>query len=239
MDEKLKNKLINALKKAGMSEALAESMNGLSEEQVDKFIAGLPNQQPTPPTPQEVVKSKAFTEYLENGGFDELLKTSKSAQSQFDKKVTKALGTFKQNLLGEKQAQNNAQQDQGGVDLPTTGNETVDQMMKLMKQQQEQINALINARTTEANQNTVASALASSKLPKSQHAYLAKLIEVGGEVSVEDQISELEKTFGAENQADEQSKPNGTGYNFQQGRQNQGGRTEGDKSKLASFAAKL
>lgn len=232
MDEKLKLKLVNALKGAGMSEGLADSMTGLSEEQVNVFIAGLPK--PTAaPTIAEVIASPAFDQYLGQGGFDELLKTSKTAQSQFDKKVTKSLSTFKDNLLGKEQntpPNGNPQptaggQGQGDGDAPAWAQALISRMDNLE-------NGIQAGKT----QNTIDAALKSSKLPANLHGHFGKLIDTNSETSVEDQIKALEKDFGGIKTEEPTTGQNQ--FQFKQGGNN-GGRTEGEKSKLAEMAKSL
>lgn len=231
MTEKLKSKLVNALEKAGMNEGLASAFEGADEETVEAFIGKLkPQKQPTI-TPEEFVGSKAFEDYLDKHGFDDLLAKSKKAQSAFDKKTSKALNTFKKNLLGG-DASDDDDKKGGGVDLNSDSNDPVIAMLAELKAQ---LAELKKEKETESKLGSAKQALEKSKLPKAVQEKWITRIDVNAETSIEDQVKSLEEEY--ESLVPEGSQ-GGADYQFQQSRKGNAKISQSEEKALGEFASK-
>lgn len=187
MKKELREKLIKALKNAGIDEGLADAMSDQSEEAVEKFINGL---KPKEPSIEEILGSEAFEKYIADGGFDKLLTVSKKAQSEFDRKTTKALNTFKQNLLGRK-----TEEDDDSDDDFSAGSQGAENsgLKKLIAQLSEKIDRLESRQTAESKREQAMGLLKKSKLPQSVHEKWLSRIDLSGDMS--EQISNLETEY--------------------------------------------
>lgn len=231
MDKKLKEKLITALKSAGMSEGLAEAFEEQEEGAINKFIDSIKPQTST--TIEDVVKSSAFEKYLEENGLDGLLTNNKKAQSEFDKKVSKALSTFQKNLLGEEEPAKSKQKDVN-VDSTSGASEEVLKMLQVMS---EEIKTLKSEKQKDSKMENARKILNGSKIPtKVQEKWLNR-INFDAEKTIEDQVQELESEYIE--LVGENSSSN-KGYNFDQSRQTRSGDIKkSDEKELAEYAKKL
>ena len=98
----IKEKLKEALKKAGLNEGLADVINIATEDQIEGIVTQLKSTQQ--PSREEldfakIVTSSEFSEFVEKNGFDKVLELSKTLQSEHDKKVTKGVQTFKEKFM--------------------------------------------------------------------------------------------------------------------------------------------
>lgn len=226
MDNTLKTKLVNALTKAGMSEGIADAFNDQETDAVEKFIKSItPN---TAPTMEDIVGSAAFESYIEQGGFDKLLAKSKKAQSEFDKKTTKALNTFRQNLLGD----NSGGDDGSDPDTATTdkGNKALVEMIAKLS---DKIDNLEKAKTTETKLEKAKGLLIKSKLPaKVQEKWLSR-INVDSDLT--EQIAALETEYV--DLVGEQ--PDTIKFDQSRGRKENGKLSQTETKELQEFAKKL
>lgn len=227
MNEKLKNDLITALKQAGMDEGLASSFEGQDEKTIETFINGL--KKPTTISPEEFVASPAFDRYLEEKGFDDLLAKSKKAQSAFDKKTSKALSTFKKNLLGE----------EGGTDDPIEtpeGKPANDPVLKALQAMQAEIASLKAETNAQKAQATVSEQMAKSKLPKDIQKLWVGRVVADSDTPIAEQITALETEYTTISGV----KPEVSGgYPFDQARRQEGGLSKSEEQKLADVAKKF
>ena len=228
MNEELKKSLITALKGAGMDEGLVKSFEGQDEDTVKQFIKGL---KPKTITPEDFVSSPAFDRYLEEKGLDDLLAKSKKAQSQFDQKTSKALNTFKKNLLGEDNANTS-----GGNSNSGTDNSDDNPVMSLLQSMREEIQSLKVANAQQQAQSTIAEAMKKSKLPANVQKMWANRIAMDSETSVDDQIKALETEYSTLRGGAEPETPGVGDYGFDQSRRNDTGLSKTEEASLASVA---
>lgn len=192
MNKKLKLRLKNALKKAGLSEGLADKMNDWDDEEIKSYITTLEsNANDGDDDDDEVdiealIGSDEFEEWVEENGFDKLMQKSKAIQSGNDRKVGQALNTVKGKLTGKKGKEDD-DDDDGAVatdGMPDWFKPFAKQLGKLNKEQQQ------GTKLEQAKE-----AMKASKLPPQlQKKWLGRL-DLDSDVEFEDQVSELETEY--------------------------------------------
>lgn len=179
----LKEKLKEALKKAGLDEGLADVINITEESQIEGVINSLKPQETTIDF-QAILQSKEFATFVQKNGFDKVLDFSKTLQSEHDKKVTKGVNTFKEKFL------KGLTPDDGNKNTPNDN-----EMPAWAKQMMETVNNLSKDKATASKLEQAKNVISNSKLPeKFQNKWLDR-IDLESEKSFEDQIKELEDEY--------------------------------------------
>ncbi|AOR28732.1 hypothetical protein FORMB_16930 [Formosa sp. Hel1_33_131] len=198
----LKKKLKKALKKAGLNEGLAELINITSEDQIDDIVNQLQTSQSSDDDVldfEEILKSEAFEEFVQESGFDKVLDFSKTLQSEHDRKVTKGIATGLDNFLKKKGGKS---KKEGGKESNSAEDDNTPDYAKAILERLEKIE---NGNKKSEFSEKVTEALKDSKLPDSlKTKWASRVIE--GDVSIEKQVKALEeeqqelyKTFVGEN----------------------------------------
>lgn len=177
-------KLKAALRAAGLSEELANHINITSEDQIQGIVASL---KPTS-TDQEldfkkVLASQEFSKYVADNGFDNVLKLSKSLQSEHDKKVTQGVHTFKQKFLKDLDPEGN----------PTPGTDTSNDTPEWAKALISKVDALETKGQQSSKLEQVQSLMKTSKLPDNIQKRWLSRIQLESETPFTDQIKSLEE----------------------------------------------
>lgn len=197
----LKKKLKKALKKAGLNEGLAELINITSEDQIDDIVNQLKETQSSDDDEldfEEILKSEAFEEFVQESGFDKVLDFSKTLQSEHDRKVTKGIATGLDNFLKKKGGKSKEGDSKSNS---KTDDDTPDYAKAIL----ERLEKIENGNKKSEFSEKVTEALKNSKLPDSlKTKWASRVIE--GDVSIEKQVKALEeeqeelyKTFVGEN----------------------------------------
>lgn len=228
MDKTLELRLINALKTAGMNEGLADAFKEQSDEAVSKFIKSIAPA--SAPTVEDIIASAAFDKYLEEKGLDGLLASSKKAQSDYDRKVSKSLQTFKKNLLGEREEPGT----DPGEGKTGAGSGSDDPVMKMLAELKNEIGSLKAERQTISKMEEAKTLLSKSKLPaKVQSKWLTR-IDVNSETTLAEQIEGLESEY-----TEVFGDVGGGTYKFEQGKTSNGKLSQTETAALAESAKKL
>lgn len=246
MDAKQKQRLINALKKAGMSVGLADSYDGLDDAALETVIKGLEAANPTGPSMDEVISSEAFTDFINQGGFDKLLSGNKAAQSVFDSKMAKGFNTRLQNWLQQNgdgdagKGDQSGKGGQGGTKLPDDTPAWAKALVESNDKLQKELDDMKKARKGEKTLDQAKVLLGKSKLPENiQERWLSR-ISVDSQTSLEDQVKALETEWGEINPGGSEQNPGAQGgqgnYKFQQGQGEQGKLSATEKEGLENFA---
>lgn len=178
----LKEKLKQALKQKGLNEGLAEIVTIENEEQIEDIVTQLSTAGVTPPNYEEVLASEEFATYVEEQGFDKVLGLSKTIQKFHDKKVTDGVTTAIKNHQKKNGMPNNDPKPNEGKDG--------DQVPEYIKTLMDDIKSLKDEKAKTQFTTTASEAFNKTKLPKK---WFNRIVE--GEVSVEDQIKELESEY--------------------------------------------
>ncbi|MBS9774588.1 MAG: hypothetical protein KGV59_05460 [Tenacibaculum sp.] len=183
----LKEKLKEALKKAGLNEGLADVINITSEDQIEGVVNSLQPQNPTLDF-SAVLQSKEFATYVQQVGFDKVLEQSKTLQSEHDKKVTKGVETFKSKFLktltpDDGQGGNEPKPNQGD-DVPAWAKQLMDTVSNLSQEK---------ARATKLEQ--AQAVISKSKLPEKFQKKWINRIDLESETPFEEQIKGLEEEY--------------------------------------------
>ncbi len=184
----LKEKLKEALKKAGLSEGLADVINITSEDQIEGVIKSLQPQNPTLDF-SKIIQSKEFATYVQQVGFDKVLEQSKTLQSEHDKKVTKGVETFKSNFVkhlnpDDGKGGNEPDLNKGNDDVPAWAKKLMETVTNLSQEK---------ARVTKLEQ--AQAVISKSKLPEKFQKKWLNRIDLESEVSFEEQTKVLEEEY--------------------------------------------
>ena len=131
----LKKKLQKALKKAGLSEGLADVINITSEDQIQTIVDQLKSNS-TPEGDEDIdlediIKSEAFEKFVKENGFDKVLELSKTLQSEHDRKVTTGIKNGLENFLKKKSSKPKGEEgDETNSDLGDDAPEWAKALMK-------------------------------------------------------------------------------------------------------------
>lgn len=187
----IKEKLKAALLAKGLKEGLSDFINITSEDQIEGVINSLTPTQDDELDFKKVLSSTEFSSYLSSNGLDKVLEGSKSLQSEFDKKVTKGIKTFKQKFV----------KDELEEDDDNTTAETGDsQTLKLINELKQELKAIKDgnskSKTLDSAKELFSKSKSLSKLPERiQQRYLNSIDFEGGS-SLDDQIKEFEEEAG-------------------------------------------
>tara|TARA_R110002167_G_scaffold75775_1_gene211464 strand:+ start:429 stop:1127 length:699 start_codon:yes stop_codon:yes gene_type:complete len=185
-----------ALKKAGLSEELAKFITITEESQIEGVINSLkPTQNPDDVTPDftKILGSPEFAEYVTKNGFDNVVKVSKSLQSEHDKKVTAGIKTFQEKYFKQINGENDDTMNPDGTPkTPKTG----DEMPAWAKTLMEKVDNFEKSKTTESKLEQAKASLKASKVisEKLQERWISR-INLESDKSFEDQVKELETEF--------------------------------------------
>ena len=187
----LKEKLKTALKTAGLSEGLANLIKVDSEDQIEGVIRLLKPTQASNETEldfEKIIRSKAFTKYVEEVGFDKILEQSKTLQSAHDKKVTGGIKSFKDKYFKEIQPSENKEQkqtaDNHSKDIPDWAKGLLQKVENLEK------NNRAKSNISEAEE-----IIKKSKLPKTLQKKWIGRIDFEDKKSLDDQVKILEEEY--------------------------------------------
>lgn len=194
MDKKLKRRLINALKSAGMSEGLAESLEDASTETIEQFIKDLRSVDTDASNleVEDLLDSEVLIEAVETLGFDKLLERSKKMQSAHDKKVAKGLSTFKKKLLNDGEEE----EEEGGDKKPKVSDDAPDWFKQYVKSVDDRLDKLTKTATVTSKLSDAKKLISESKvIPKKLHEKFLKQFNLEGDESLEDQLKNIETDF--------------------------------------------
>lgn len=185
-----KKKLKLALKKAGLDEGLADYISVENESDIAKIVNQLKGSVASDDddpeiSPDEFVKSKAFTDYLEENGFDKLLTLNTKLQSEHDKKVTQGIKSFKSKVMG----------DEGQEGTKPKKDDVPDEAPEWFKPFAKTLVDLSKEKEKSTKMTKAQDALSKSKLPKSIREKWASRIDPDSETSVDDQVKGLEEEY--------------------------------------------
>jgi hypothetical protein len=187
----LKEKLKAALKAAGLNEELAETINITSEAQIEGAVLGLQSTQSTQELDfNTVLGSSEFARFVTKSGFDNVIKLSKSLQSEHDKKVTAGIKTFQEKWL--KKANGEGDPGEGGEgsqqqngDMPAWAKQLMDKVDSFEKMKTK------TSKLEQAKETLKKSTILNDALKNSW----ASRIDLESETSFEDQVKVLETEF--------------------------------------------
>jgi hypothetical protein len=185
-----------ALKKAGLSEELAKFITITEESQIEGVITSLKStQNPDDVTPDfnKILGSQEFAEYVTKNGFDNVVKLSKSLQSEHDKKVTAGIKTFSDKHFKKINGENDDDMNPDGTPkTPKTG----DEMPAWAKILMEKVDGIEKSKTTETKlEKAKASLIASKSIPDNLKEKWIGRINLESETSFDDQVKELETEY--------------------------------------------
>jgi len=182
----LKKKLKKALKSVGLNEGLADLINITSEDQIEGVINQLkqPQDDESELDFEEILKSEAFEEYVQENGFDKVLESSKTLQSEHDRKVTKGIATGLDNFLKKKGGKSKEGDDRSNS---KTDDDTPDYVKVIM----DRLDNIENGNKKSEFAEKVTEAVKNSKLPNNLKTKWASRV-VEGDVSIEKQVKALE-----------------------------------------------
>lgn len=187
----LKQKLIEALKKAGLNEGLADFITITEESQVEGVISSLQStQNPDSVTPdyEKIVGSEGFGQWVKEKGFTKVIEISKSLKSGADSMVTQGVKTFsdkhfKQITDGNAGKEGNAQK-------------TDDPVLDALQKISQRIDGLEQSKTTESKKEQAKKAISESKsLPDTVKEKWLSRIDLESETSFEEQVKGLETEY--------------------------------------------
>ncbi len=193
MNEELIKLLKEELKKAGLSEELANSIQITSKDQIEGVLKLLkPTQEPSLDL-KKIVASQTFSEFLEKEGFDGLLKLNKKLQSNHDKKITDAQKKAAERIMKEFETGEGGE----GTQSPTTPNQpNGDEMPEWAKGLVKRFDALDKEKDEDSKREQALSVLNGSKLlPDSAKKKWSSRINLDSDVSFEDQVKSLEEEY--------------------------------------------
>ncbi len=159
----LREKLEQALEKKGLPKVLANFITITDESEIEGIINHLGELQ----KPQE---------------FDDYLKDNAEAKSEFDRRVTKAIETYKKNNPGASSKEN--EQNKKGDETPEWAKAITDRLEKMEATQSHGIK-VSNAKKLWQKSNIPDSI-------KNSDSWFQKLIDIDSETSIEDQIIKAE-----------------------------------------------
>lgn len=193
----LKKKLKEALKKAGLKEGLADHIKIESEDQIEGIVSDL---QSTLESEEEeeldfkkLLSSKEFSEYVEKEGFDQVVEGSKTLKSQFDRKVTKGIKTFKSKFMKTSDNEEDDEDDEEGEG--TQSKKSGEQMPKWAKDLADKVDKLNKKEESDEWSEQVSNALKKSKIPEKYQTKWASRIVKSDDKKLEDQIKALEEEY--------------------------------------------
>lgn len=190
----LKKKLKEALKKAGLKEGLADFIKIESEDQIEGIIENLSTQDGEDEIDfKKLLSSKEFSEFVEQEGFDQVVEGSKTLKSQFDRKVTSGIKTFKKKFLKTSDPDDDDEEEDDDGDGTST--KSGEKMPKWAKSLVEKVDSLKKKEETDEWGEQVTEALKKSKIPeKLQKKWVSRIVK-SDDKKLEDQIKELEEEF--------------------------------------------
>jgi hypothetical protein len=243
MDKKQKQRLINALKGAGMSEGLVSHYEGIESDALDKVIEGLEKAGTPAPDMSAIVASDAFSEFMSNGGFDKMLAANKSAQSIFDSKMSKGANTRLQNWLESNGMAPQDPKPETKVDVKTD-DPAMKQMLELVQSMKSEMDGLKNQLAAKDKMGGAKDLISKSKLPAQVQELWLSRISVDSETTIEDQIKALEKEhelLTGKPLTDEDDNPAPGTYGLHKGGNNGTGKklSKADADALAAFAGSV
>ena len=232
MTKKLKNKLVNALKSAGMSEVLADLFDDKADAEIEKFIKELPNTEETDFDVDDVIAEEdILIKAAEKIGFDKLIEKSKNLQSAFDKRMDKGLKTFKENLLKDDEPDDKTKKKPEDTKVD-------DDMPAWAKGLVADIQSLKQKTEAETSEKKASDAMKGAKLPEKLKKKWLSRLDVSSETSLEDQVKELEEEYG-EFAGEVETSDDGT-YEFHGGRQKPNGQlSKSEEKELSEIAKKI
>ena len=184
----LKKKLIEALKKAGLKEGLADLINITSEDQIEGVVNQLKQTQNNDESVldfEKILRSENFENYVQKNGFDKVLGLSKTLQSEHDRKVTKGIATGLDNFLKKKD--NNQQEGEQQTNSETKA-KTPDYVQMIF----DRLDKIENSKKELEFTEKVENALKNSSLPDNlKTSWVSRISQ--GNTSIEDQVKTLEK----------------------------------------------
>lgn len=153
-------KIKEALKKAGLDESHAEKLASTitDESQIDSAVADLKKESNKSMTPEQ------FRKFLDENGLAGVLE--KMVQSEFDRKITKAIETHDKNLR-EKGLLKDSTDDPGPEKKnggSTSENPEIAELRKLVSQQGETIKTLLDDRKKQTREQMVKTALKEAQI---------------------------------------------------------------------------
>lgn len=193
---KYKKKLQKALKEAGLSEALAEFITIESEDQIEAVVEQLTQKEESDELDfKKVLASKDFSEFVTENGIDEILKTSKTLKSEYDRKVSTGIKTFKKKFL--KDEIDVDEDDDEDVDEGKKGGKNDGDMPKWAKKLMEKVDGLEKGSETKSKKEQAKALFSKSEtlqnLPEKLQGKWLDRINLDSETSFEDQIKGLEE----------------------------------------------
>lgn len=188
----LKEKLKLALKAAGLSEELAETINITSEAQIEGIVIGLQSTQSNDGEIDfnTVLGSPKFTEFVTKTGFDNVLKLSKSLQSEHDKKVTAGIKTFQEKYFKKINGEDN--DDDDPTKMKNENNDTPAWAKALM----DDVKELKNSKTKSTKLEQATTVINASKvLPDTLKKEWINRFNLESETSFDEQLKGLETEY--------------------------------------------
>lgn len=236
MTKKLKNKLVNALKKAGMSEVLVDAFEEQDDTQVQKFIDKISQEAEELPTMEEIIESDAFEKLIEEKGLDFILSKSKKTQSAFDKKINKALSTYRKTILGKGDEDDDDDEDETPTSKKSSKkskSDDDDDMPAWAKKLMDKVDNLEQSKNQETNEQKGLAAFKKTDLPDALQKKWVKRLDFDSDVSLDDQVKDLVEEFEAFGGKTD------TNYRFDQRQRADETLSKKDEEKLGSLAEKL
>lgn len=207
----LKGKLKEALKKAGLNEELAETINITSESQIEGIVISLQSTQTADSEFNfaEILGSQQFADYVAENGFDGVMKLSKKLQSEHDKKVTAGIKTFQEKYFKKINGEDDEFNEDGTKKVTSSGDEPPAWAKALIAK----VDGIESDKSQLSHEAKVKEALGKSKLSDTLKTKWASRIVADSETSIEDQVKDLETEYielVGENQNFGKGIPNGT-----------------------------
>jgi len=151
-------KIKEALKKAGLDESHAEKLASTitDESQIDSAVADLKKESNKSMTPEQ------FKKFLDENGLAGVLE--KMVQSEFDRKITKAIETHDKNLREKGLLKDNPDTKDDNKGKESSENPEIAELRKLVSQQGETIKTLLDDRKKQTREQMVKTALKEAQI---------------------------------------------------------------------------
>ncbi len=190
----LKEKLKEALKKAGLSEGLADLISITEESQIEGVITSLKStQNPDDVTPDfnKILGSQEFAEYISKTGFEKVIELSKPLKSGHDKKVTEGIKKNQQKYFKQIIDENDDDMNSDGTKKTTVSNDDMPGWAKVLV---EKVESFEKTKSTESKLEQAKKWLKGSEVipEKLKEKWLSR-INLESETSFEDQVKALEE----------------------------------------------
>jgi len=190
----MKDKLKEALKKAGLSEGIADFITITEESQIEGIVNTLKSTQTNDVTPDfnKILGSQEFGEFITKTGFEKVIELSIPLKSGHDKKVTEGIKKNQEKYFKQINGENTDEMNEDGTPKTKTG----DEMPAWAKKLEEKIDGFEKSKTKESKLEQATTVLKASKIiPEKLQTKWGSRISLESETSFEDQVKELETEY--------------------------------------------